>query len=142
MKYCLYCGKALSDDYVFCNYCGAKQSSTHRSNTQMSSPVRNSPISSPEIKPQKTSSKWLIIIVILIIIGGVILVPIIAPDLAKEKPGDLLLYGGSFFIIGVIAWLLEWSGKVRLIGRASCCMFFPLIGLFVFLYGLFSFFTH
>ena len=123
MKNCLYCGRALPDNSTYCNYCGA---------TQKSSPVK---------QQKKSSSSWLIIIVILVIICGVILVPVIAPDWANEKPEDLLLLGGGFFVIGVIAWLLEWSGKVRFVGRGSCCLFFPLIGLIVFLYGLFSFFT-
>ena len=123
MKSCLYCGKALPDNSAYCNYCGA---------AQKSSPIK---------EPKKSSSSWWIIIVILLVIGGVILVPIIAPDLANEKPGNLLLYGGSFFVIGVIAWLLEWSGKVRLVGRASCCLVFPIIGLFIFLFGLYSFFV-
>ena len=92
----------------------------------------------PKKEHQKSSPAWWIIIAVLFVIGGVILVPIIAPDLANERPGTLLLYGGSFFVIGVIAWLLEWSGKVRFVGRGYCCLFFPLIGLFVF-YSLIHF---
>jgi hypothetical protein len=123
MNKCLYCGNALPDNSAYCNYCGATQKSSHIK------------------EPQKSPSSCWIIIAILLVIGGVILVPIIAPDLANEKPGDLLLYGGSLIVIGIIAWLLEWSGKIRLVGSASCCLVFPIIGLFIFLFGLYSFFV-
>ena len=97
MKNCLYCGKALPDNSAYCNYCGA---------AQKSSPIK---------EPKKSSSSWWIIITILLVIGGVILVPIIAPDLANEKPGDFSYMGVVSLLLALLFGYLNGQVKFALL---------------------------
>jgi hypothetical protein len=124
MKHCLNCGKEIHVDWLYCNFCGARQE-------------KSSPKSESRISP------WTIVFIvafIVLVIGGVLLVPTLAPDIADDKPDEIIFLGCGFIVMGLVAWALEWSGKVRFVGRASCCMFFPFIGLIIFLFGIFALF--
>jgi hypothetical protein len=120
MKACSNCGRSLSYASRICKYCGAHQKI------------------SPAEKAQKSTTIWWITLAVIVSIFGVILVPIIAPDLRNDKPGNILTLGGFIFTIGCIAWLIWWFGRVRFLGKAECCLYFPFIGLLVMIYGLIS----
>ena len=117
MTKCSYCKRELTENSIYCSYCGK---------SQIPSPVHKS-----------SGSIWWTVIVIAVIIIGVALVPILDPDLARQKPGDVIGLGIGFIVIGLIFWFLEFTGKVHVRGRASCLLSFPFMGFFILLFGLY-----
>lgn len=116
MKKCIRCGKEIDDDALFCSSCGLSQQ--------------------PIIKSQsKFPISWVLIVLVLLVVA-IVLVPVLFPSINEQSPGEIILMGLSLFIFGLLAWFVSLKGYVKFVGRGECCLFFPVIGLIVFLYGL------
>jgi hypothetical protein len=144
-KKCPLCAETIKKDAVSCPYCGRYIYAVPTIQSDFNSPKPTTEISPQQIPAQNVNEKidkgsgisrfWWIIVIIVVILG-VALVPKIFPEYANEESGEIILIGASLTVIGLISWFLEWKGIVSFVRRGACCLIFPFIGLFIFLYGL------
>ena len=135
---CPFCAEKIDYDATVCKYCDRKIKAlpTTRSMSNTESPGPNQ-----LDKPRSIDGKIkLALILVGVIALGLIFIPLIFPDIDSGPPGEILLLGLGFFVVGLISWALVWFGNIEFTGRGGCCYFFPLLGIIIMIYGLIKLF--
>lgn len=126
---CSHCHKLIRKNATVCRYCGSA--------TRTKQPS-DEPSQSLFSKIRTYGAR--VILPIAIVAVGLFFIPLMFPDISSTLPGEILLLGVSFLVVGLIAWALVWFGNIEFTGRGGCCYFFPLIGILIVIYGLIKLF--